>query len=204
MTGPDRYPDEVAGPFPEPPRRFEDREGRAIELRAYDGSDAEREALAAMYDVFDPADRAQGLPPSRPSQLADWLDRILDEECYNVLAWHDSDVVGHATLVPEGEPTEPYELAIFVIQSHQGAGIGTHLMQALLGHGAGSGVDRVWLTVERWNRAAVSLYKKLGFETADAESFELEMVVRLAPADGRENGEGTGSRDAETQTESTG
>ncbi|CDK40799.1 GCN5-related N-acetyltransferase [Halorubrum sp. AJ67] len=39
----------------------------------------------------------------------------------------------------------------------------------------------MWLTVERWNRAAVSLYKKIGFETSDAESFELEMGLRLNP-----------------------
>lgn len=185
MTGPHRYPDEVVGPFPEPPRRFDDREGRPIEIRAYGddgaGDDDERTALKAMYEEFDPADRAQGLPPSRPSQLDDWLDRILDETCYNVVGWRDDEAVGHATLVPEGEPSEPYELAIFVHQPYQGAGIGTHLMQALLGHGAAGGATRVWLTVERWNRAAVGLYKKIGFETADTESFELEMAIRLAP-----------------------
>jgi GNAT superfamily N-acetyltransferase len=186
MTGPDRYPDDVAGPFPEPPRRFEDREGRRIEIRSSDGGDEERAALSAMYEAFDPADRAQGLPPSRPSQLDDWLDRILADECYNVIAWDDEDAVGHATLVPEGEPDEPYELAIFVHQPYQGAGIGTHLMQALLGHGAESGVNRVWLTVERWNRAAVALYHKIGFETADAENFELEMAIRLAGETGDE------------------
>lgn len=179
MPGPSRYPDDVAGPFPEPPRRFDDREGRSIEIRAHDGSDREKEALKAMYEDFDPSDRAQGLPPSRPSQLDDWLDRILAEECYNVVAWDDDEAIGHATLVPEGEPSEPFELAIFVYQPYQGAGIGTHLMQGLLGHGAAGGVTRVWLTVERWNRAAVALYKKIGFETADAENFELEMAIRL-------------------------
>lgn len=194
MPGPIRYPDDVAGPFAEPPRRFDDREGRSIELRVHDRSDAETEALKAMYESFDPADRAQGLPPSRPSQLDDWLERILAEECYNVVAWSDDEVVGHATLVPEGEPSEPYELAIFVHQPYQGAGIGTQLMQALLGHGAASGVTRVWLTVERWNRAAVALYKKIGFETADAESFELEMAVRLVP-------ENAADADAEVRSE---
>ncbi|ESS03241.1 MAG: hypothetical protein A07HR67_01636, partial [uncultured archaeon A07HR67] len=33
--------------------------------------------------------------------------------------------------------------------------------------------------VERWNRAAVSLYEKIGFETSNAQSFELEMALRL-------------------------
>lgn len=179
MTGPDRYPDEAVGGFPSPPRTVEDAEGRQIRLRAYDGGEDEREALREMYEAFDPADRAQGIPPSRPEKLEDWLDRILVTECCNVFAWDGDDVVGHATLVPENGPESPYELAIFVLQSHQGAGIGTALMESILGQGADEGISQVWLTVERWNRSAVGLYEKIGFETTDAESFELEMAIRL-------------------------
>lgn len=189
MTGPDRYPDDPVGGFPSPPRTVEDAEERPIRLQAYDGSDAEREALRAMYESFDPADRAQGIPPSRPSKLREWLDRILGADCFNVLAWDGDDVVGHATLVPENGTESPYELAIFVHQSHQGVGIGTALIESLLGYGAEQGISTVWLTVERWNRPAVGLYEKIGFETTDAESFELEMAIRL---------------DAAAQTESTG
>ena len=71
--------------------------------------------------------------------------------------------------------------SIFVLQSHQGAGIGTALIESVLGHGADQGISQVWLTVERWNRPAVGLYEKIGFETTDAESFELEMAIRLDP-----------------------
>jgi len=180
MTGPERYPDEAVEGLPTPPRTVEDAEGREIEVRADDGSESDREALRAMYEAFDPADRAQGIPPSRPSQLEDWLDRILEEGCYNVFALDGDDVVGHVTLVPENGTESPYELAIFVLQSHQGAGIGTALIETALGYGAEQGITKVWLTVERWNRAAVGLYEKIGFETTDAESFELEMAIRLA------------------------
>ncbi|RDI72001.1 GNAT family N-acetyltransferase [Halopelagius longus] len=176
MTPERRYPGDPAGPFEGPPQSFEDREGRKIELRAYDGSEAEFEALVSMYLEFDPADRAQGIPPGQESRVRDWLENILDEECLNVVAWHGDEAAGHATLVPDGDA---YELAIFVLQEYQEAGIGTKLMRALLGHGCESGVEKVWLTVERWNRAAVSLYKKIGFETTDSESFEVEMALRL-------------------------
>ncbi|MFB6220296.1 MAG: N-acetyltransferase family protein [Halolamina sp.] len=179
MNGPTRYPEPVSREFPRPPESIEDTEGRSISIRAYDGSDSDREALQAMYEAFDPADRAQGIPPSRPSKLRNWLDRILDDECLNVFAWDGDDIVGHATLVPEEGRDSPHELAIFVLQSHQGAGIGTALIKAVLGYGAEKGVEQVWLTVERWNRPAVSLYKKIGFETTDAESFELEMAIQL-------------------------
>jgi len=183
MSGDRVYPDESAGPFEAPPLSFVDGEDRDIEIRPYpDDADGEPgedefEALVEMYTAFDPADRAQGIPPGRESDVRSWLETILGDDGYNVVAWDGDTVAGHATLVPDGDA---YELAIFVLQAYQGAGIGTHLMKGLLGYGAANGVDRVWLTVERWNRAAVGLYKKVGFETSDAESFELEMTALLA------------------------
>ena len=177
------YPDESSGPFERPPVEFEDRDGREITIEVFDDSDDQREALVEMYLDFDPADRAQGIPPGRENRIRDWLDTITSGDCYNVVAWDGDDAIGHATLVPDGDD---YELAIFVLQSHQRAGIGTRLLRALLGYGASEGIEKVWLTVERWNRAAVSLYKKIGFETSDAESFELEMGIRLRADDAAE------------------
>jgi RimJ/RimL family protein N-acetyltransferase len=171
------YPDEPSGPFEAPPVAFEDREGRRIEVRAY--TDDDREPLVEMYTGFDPSDRAQGIPPSEEPRIRTWLDQICGEDCLNVLAWDDAAgaVAGHATLVPDGDA---YELAIFVLQAYQRAGIGTRLIEALLGYGAASGIEKVWLTVERWNHAAVALYEKVGFETSGTESFEKEMAIRLA------------------------
>ena len=176
MSGDRTYPDEPSGPFERPPLEFTDRDGREVTIETFDGSDEQREALVEMYLDFDPADRAQGIPPGRENRIRDWLDTITSEDCHNVVAWDGDAAIGHATLVPDGDD---YELAIFVLQSHQRAGIGTRLLRALLGYGASQGAGQVWLTVERWNRAAVSLYKKIGFETSNAESFELEMGIRL-------------------------
>ncbi|WP_411967464.1 N-acetyltransferase family protein [Haloferax sp. YSSS75] len=174
------YSDAVADPYDAPPLSFTDKEDRTIEVRPYEGSDEEMEALVEMYDSFDPADRAQGIPPGREDRIRDWLDNILDDDCLNVVAWDGDEVAGHATLVPDGDA---YELAIFVHQTYQRSGIGTRLIKALLGHGRESGVEKVWLTVERWNRAAVNLYQNVGFETSDTESFELEMTIRLNEPD---------------------
>ena len=177
MNADRRYPDAVSGPFEEPPIEFVDREDREIEIRPYDGSEAAFEALVEMYADFDPSDRAQGIPPGREARIRTWLESILDDDCLNVIAWNDGTAAGHSTLVPDGD--DDYELAIFVLQAYQEAGIGTHLIESLLGHGADHGIAKVWLTVERWNHPAVALYKKVGFETTGAESFELEMAIRL-------------------------
>lgn len=175
------YPDAVAGPYDPPPCTFDDAEGRPIEIQAYDG---DYESLVDMYLEFDSEDRAQGIPPVDETQIRDWLDTILADDCHNVVAWHDGNAVGHATLVPDHggdeSPAQPaYELAIFVLDTHQEAGIGTRLIKTLLGLGRQREVERVWLTVERWNRAAVGLYEKVGFESTENGSFELEMAARL-------------------------
>jgi ribosomal protein S18 acetylase RimI-like enzyme len=174
MNGADReYPDEPAGSFPEPPLSFTDRDGREIEVRPYE--DGDLEAVVEMYVDFDSADRAQGIPPATESRVRDWFDALLDG--LNVVAWHGDRAVGHATLVPDDDAD--HELAIFVHQDYQRAGIGSTLIRALLGHGRANGVEKVWLTVERWNRAAIGLYESVGFETCSSESFEREMALRL-------------------------
>jgi GNAT superfamily N-acetyltransferase len=164
-----------AGPFPEPPRTIEDGAGRAVEVAVATGADAE--AVFDMYRAFDPADRAQGIPPAREPAIDDWLETVIAEDCVNVVARHDADVVGHATLVPDEEGG--YELAIFVLAEYQGAGIGTAVLETLLGHARTRGIERVWLTVERWNDAAIALYRSVGFETTDGERFEVEMALAL-------------------------
>ena len=179
MTRP--YPDAVAGPYDPPPHPFEDKEGRELTVRRYGDPEApvddEHEALVEMYVAFDPEDRAQGIPPVRTDAIEEWLDALFCDDCLNVLAHHGDEPVGHATLVPDRGDT--YELAIFVLHTHQGAGIGTTLIEHLLGHAQEQGIGKVWLTVERWNDPAISLYEKVGFELSSSESFELEMAIRL-------------------------
>ncbi|MFT4905089.1 MAG: RimJ/RimL family protein N-acetyltransferase [Natronomonas sp.] len=169
------YPDEVAGPYEAPPRSFVDREGRDIDIERYDG---DYDALAEMYLQFNPEDRAQGIPPTEEKGVRRWLDDLLVDECVNVIAWHGEDAIGHGMLVSDRHDAS--ELAIFVLREYQDAGIGTELIMGLLGAGRESGLDRIWLTVERWNNPAIALYRKVGFERSGDDGFELEMAARLA------------------------
>lgn len=171
MTG----ADESVEPFPRPPRTVDDDDGRIVELVSADIDDLE--SIVAMYAAFDPADRAQGIPPSEPPKIRSWLSDLLAKGL-NVLAIHDGEVVGHAVLMPDAD--DGWELAIFVTQRYQGAGIGTALLETLLGYGVENDVESVWLTVERWNRPAIALYESVGFESTDAESFEMGMALDLS------------------------
>ena len=170
MTG---YPEDTAGEFPPPPREFVDGEDRRVRLRE---SHPGRDGLVGMYLDFAPEDRAQGIPPAKEPAIRDWLETVTGPDCLSVVAVVDR-TVGHAVLVPDGD--ESYELAIFVLQEYQSAGIGTELLRTLLGLAQAEGVERVWLTVERWNDAAVRVYETVGFETVEEAGLELEMSVRI-------------------------
>ncbi|ESS04504.1 MAG: acetyltransferase [uncultured archaeon A07HR67] len=170
--------DGPAGGFPTPPREFTDEEGREIGVRSADAAETETDPLCQMYLDFDPADRAQGIPPVEEESIRDWLDLILTQDSFNVVAWHGDRAVGHATLVPD--ETGAYELAIFVLDSYQGAYVGTELVRSLLGLARAEDIAYVWLTVERWNDPAIRLYRSVGFETTDSQSFEMEMTISLA------------------------
>jgi ribosomal protein S18 acetylase RimI-like enzyme len=169
------FPDGSVGEFPLPPREISDGDGRPITLREAEPGD--QRGLVDMYVEFNPEDRAQGIPPSGESDVQDWLDTVSDGDSLTVVAVHEGDIVGHGMLVPD--PDESYELALFVLRDYQGAGIGTELLRTLLGLGRKRGVERVWLSVERWNDAAIAVYKKVGFERTGSASFELEMALRL-------------------------
>lgn len=171
------YPDDPVGGYPTPPREFTDEEGRAVTARRL----TDTGALVALYLAFDPADRAQGVPPTGEDAIREWVDRITCEGSVNVVARHDGRTVGHATLVGDGE----YELAIFVLHSYQGAGIGTELLRTTLGAACEADIERVWLSVERWNRPAIALYETVGFEHVDNPSFGMEMTLQLE-ADGND------------------
>lgn len=168
------YPDEPVGGFTAPPRTVTDSEDREI---TFSLDDDDMEALVDMYLDFESEDRAQGIPPTNESDIREWLEAVMTDDGLNVIAWHDGDAVGHVMLV--GDTEGAYELAIFVLQPYQGAKIGTGLVESILGAAAEKGIDRVWLSVERWNKPAVSLYEKIGFEACGGERFERMMALRL-------------------------
>ncbi|MFP8951492.1 GNAT family N-acetyltransferase [Natrialbaceae archaeon A-arb3/5] len=184
------YPDEASGPFPSPPTTFEDRDGRTIAIHgAAKFTDDAITDVVEMYDQFDPSDRAQGIPPTGEDRIRNWLETIADDSI-SVMARHDGAVTGHAMLVPDAEDPSSiedlneieWELAIFVLQEYQRAGIGTELLEHLLGYASDQGISRVWLTVERWNTPAIGLYERVGFERTGSETFEQEMGIRLEGA----------------------
>lgn len=144
--------------------------GRRIEFRT--ASTADLDDLDGMYAAFGQADRAQGIPPVTARRRTRWLERLLSDGL-GVVAWHRETPVGHAALVPMDDGSS--ELVIFVAPEYQQTGIGSSLLAVTLAHGRTCGVDRVWLSVRRENRVAVTLYRSADFETVETGS-EMEMA----------------------------
>lgn len=176
MTRDRSYPSPAVSGFPAPPHRFTDGQNRDIVIETIGDDPTSMASLVEMYDEFDPADRAQGIPPVRREEIEEWLELILPEGV-DLVARHGDRSVGHATLVPDG--SDECELAIFVHQDYRGARIGSTLLRTLLGAAAEVGIEHIWLTVERWNTVAIRLYESVGFERTGGGSFELEMTIRL-------------------------
>jgi len=154
--------------FPHPPLTFTDADGRAVTIEVYGGAP---DPLVEMYDHFSASEGAQGLPPRDEDAVREWVAGLV-EDGLNVVAWHDGEAVGHAALLPYDDTAE---LVIFVRPDYQEASVGSRLIRGLLGHGQQNGVDHVWLSVERTNSIAISLYESVGFETTQEERAELEM-----------------------------
>lgn len=152
---------------------FRDREGRCLRVATFGAGpcDEERAPLEAMYEAYDTADRAQGLPPADPDSLEDWLDRLL--EGANVIAWDEERAVGHAGLHPVA--ADRHELVIFIDSDYQGAGVGSELLSELLEAHRERGGGTVQLSVDPTNEAAINLYEKFDFEVETETALEIQM-----------------------------
>jgi len=151
-----------------------DRSNATFVARDYEAAD--RAKLLAMYDDFEPKRGAQGLPPIGDSKIAVWLDRILARGRHLVVEVKEQ-ILGHVMLMPMED--QSVELANFLHQSIRGRGIGTALNAHAVKLAQQLGYQRVWLSVEPGNRAAVRSYEKAGFRRLPGSYWapEVEMAV---------------------------
>lgn len=130
--------------------------------------------LVDMYGAYEePVTR--GLPPQSDEEIRNWVGVHL-ENGLNVVARHDWRIVGHATLVPVAETAE---LLIFVHPAEHSMGIGTQLVEGLLGHGQEHGVKRVWLSVSCQNLPLIRLTTGIGFEPPASTQIEFKLEREL-------------------------
>jgi ribosomal protein S18 acetylase RimI-like enzyme len=72
------------------------------------------------------------------------------------------------------------ELAIAVVPSARGRGVGTALLDALLGEAREAGHAAISLSVDKHNAGAIRLYEERGFERIAQSDDSVTMLARLA------------------------
>ena len=152
-----------------------DKFGRSFEIGI--SRDEDFQFLMEMYRTFSPKPASQGLPPQDPETCQNWV-KTLFEIGVNGLSWRGDRVIGHAAVVPDVKGKSG-ELVIFVDQNHRNLGIGTELTRFTLEEFRQRGFELAWLTVRLSNFIAIKLYRKLGFEFCDEDSYERVMSVKL-------------------------
>ncbi len=154
-----------------------DKSGNPFEIGISHGEDFE--SLLEMYRTFSPKPATQGLPPEDPEICQNWV-KTLSEIGVNSLAWRGNGVIGHVALIPNTN-WKSGELVVFVDQKERNRGVGTELMRFSLEEFEQLGLELVWLTVRLLNFIAIKLYRKLGFDFCDMDSYERVMAIKLRP-----------------------
>lgn len=141
----------------------------AVTLEVERVTPADREALVAMYLVFEPKGASLGLPPR--NDPGRWLDKLA--KFPNFLIRGEGRIAGHAVLCPCGASGE---VAIFIHQDYRGRGLGRRLLTALIEEARRIGLRHVWGTTELDNLPMLRLALRLGFRTGqDPATFSLDL-----------------------------
>ena len=155
--------------------RRTDKSGKPFEV--WIGGAEDFPLVLAMYCTFSPKPASQGLPPQNPETCQNWV-KTLFKIGMNGLAWRDGRVIGHAALIPDVKGKSG-ELVTFVDQDHRNCGIGTELTRFTLEEFGQHGFEIAWLTVRVSDFIPMMLYRKLGFEFCDKDSYERVMAIKL-------------------------
>lgn len=156
-------------------RTFIDKCGERLIVRPADTNDYG--IILCMYDLFEPKQCAQGIPPADPECRKNLVRKIIDKSI-NVVSETESIAVGHACLI-DIEPGVRSELEIAVHQDWRGRGIGTAMLSLLIEVARRCGYRKIWLSVDNTNRSAIHIYRKYGFTFIGPFDSEREMELEL-------------------------
>jgi predicted N-acetyltransferase YhbS len=131
----------------------------------------------AFKDIYDRHHLPLDFPSAAP--LLELLGMLVSRsDFYGVVALLDGQVVG-SNFLSLSDPVAGLG-PLTVEARHQGKGLGRALMQDVVAHGRGCGVERLRFLQEAMNVGALSLYASLGFDSREAVVY-LQAVA--APAE---------------------
>lgn len=133
---------------------------KAVPADAYQLADLMKHVEESDYMLFEPGER---------KTTAEQLEKRLSaaaEESVVLVAEVESELIGYLFAVGEGIRRKQHSvyIAIGIRENERGKGRGTRLFQAMEEWAKEKGIHRIELTVLEYNRDAIFLYEKMGFE----------------------------------------
>jgi GNAT superfamily N-acetyltransferase len=143
-------------------------------VRALD--DADQPGLGHLVAVLAAEPRRFGRRAS-PKPPSGWRSRLAHPaSLHGAGAFEEGVLIGVARLVPAGAGRD--ELLVAVAPDHRGSGLGTVLVGAALELAAARGARAVVAAVERRNRAAMALSRRLGCPVLALGGGRVEVVLQ--------------------------
>ncbi len=138
------------------------RDGREVTLRLLKHED--KEQLFGMFTRLSEDALMWSNPPYDEEKISRWMRGA--ETGLSIVAVFDNNIVGIAAVHEYTRPREKGTggMVIYIHQDFHGGGLGTTMTKDLLPIAAKKGLHRIGLWVIEDNKAAVGLYKKLGFK----------------------------------------
>jgi len=88
----------------------------------------------------------------------------IDEGYEYYLVFRDNSVLAYCAVLNQENDATMFLSKIYVKKEERGKGIGGHIMDYLLDLCRRRGIQSLWLTVNKNNKLAISVYEKSGFE----------------------------------------
>ncbi|MGY5854946.1 MAG: GNAT family protein [Candidatus Thorarchaeota archaeon] len=137
------------------------KDDRDITLRLLEIGD--RDQLLNLFSKMSKKALEWGMPPYTKEIIDRWISNI--EKLIPLVAIFDEEIVGYTTIFKHMHPREMGvgDMGIYLHQDFHGIGLGTIMTKIALSLAKEQGLHRIGLHVVEENRAAVNLYRKLGF-----------------------------------------
>jgi RimJ/RimL family protein N-acetyltransferase len=161
------------------------RDGSSVVLRPVEPEDRER--IAAAFEQLSPTSRFlrfHAPTPRYSRRLLEFLATVDDVDHGAVLALDGDRCVGIGRFVRLREDPAVAEVALTVVDDHQGRGLGRSLIEELLVAAAARGIATLQWVVHPGNHRAMALMSRLGIEIRlqDGVLLGLQAVPAARPA----------------------
>lgn len=143
-------------------RKVRLKDDREIALRLLQLDDRDR--LLGLFSTMSEKALEWGMPPYTKETIDRWMSNF--ERLIPLVAVYDEQIVGYVAIYKHMHPRERGvgDMGIYLHQDFHSVGLGTKMTELVLSIAKSQKLHRIGIHVVKDNKAAVALYKKIGFK----------------------------------------